>query len=98
MAGLFLICFWRRSGQEEFVKHGIRYGFALMLSIVLGSNAWAQWSSDPSKNLPLANATDGADQVQPKVKPLPNHGWYVSWFDADSTAPGGYSVYLQRLS
>ena len=82
------------------MKHGIRYGFVLMLSIILGSSAWAQWSSDPSKNLALADNSDGADQVQPKVKPLPNHGWYVSWFDADPNSPPpiGYSVYLQRLS
>jgi len=87
------------SGQEEFVKHGIRYGFVLMLSMILGANAWAQWSSDPSKNLALADNNDGADQVQPKVKPLPDHGWYVSWFDADpnSPPPVGYDVFLQRL-
>jgi len=81
------------------MKHGIRYTFVLMLSFMLGSNAWAQWSSDPSVNLALANKSDGADQVQPKVKPLPDHGWYVSWFDADpkSPPPIGYSVFLQRL-
>jgi hypothetical protein len=71
-----------------------------MLSFFLGSNAWAQWSSDPAKNLALANNPDGADQVQPKVKPLAHGGWYVSWFDADPNGPPpvGYSVYLQRLS
>jgi hypothetical protein len=71
-----------------------------MLSLILASSAWAQWSSDPSKNLPLSDKSDGADQVQPKVKPLPDHGWYVSWFNADpkSPPPRGYSVYLQRLS
>ena len=81
------------------MKHGIRYAFVLVLSFMLGSNAWAQWSSDPSVNLALANKSDGADQVQPKVKPLPDHGWYVSWFDADpnSPPPVGYSVFLQRL-
>ncbi len=74
--------------------------FVLMLSLLLGSNAWAQWSSDPAKNLPLADKKDGADQVQPKVRPLPNGGWYVSWFDADpnSPPPVGYSVFLQRLN
>jgi hypothetical protein len=81
------------------MKHVIRYVSVLMLSLLLGSSAWAQWSSDPSKNLALADNNDGADQVQPKVKPLPDHGWYVSWFDADpnSPPPVGYSVYLQRL-
>jgi len=82
------------------VKHAIRCAFVLALALMLGSNAWAQWSSDPSKNLALANKSDGADQVQPKVKPLPDHGWYVSWFDADPKTPPpvGYSVYLQRLN
>lgn len=82
------------------MKRGIRYAFVLMLSFAFGSNAWAQWSSDPSKNLPLANASDGADQVQPKIKPLRFGGWFVSWFDADpnSPPPVGYSVYLQRLN
>jgi hypothetical protein len=81
------------------MKHRIQHAFALMLALALVTSAWAQWSSDPSKNLPLAD-TSGADQVQPKVKPLPNHGWYVSWFDSDpnSPPPVGYSVYLQRLS
>ena len=82
------------------MKLVIRYISVLILALVLGSNAWAQWSSDPATNLPLANKSDGADQVQPKVKPLPDHGWFVSWFDADpdSPPPIGYSVYLQRLS
>jgi hypothetical protein len=86
------------SPSGEFMKNRIRYAFAFTLGLVLVTSAWAQWSSDPSKNLALANNNDGADQVQPKVKPLPNHGWYVSWFDADPSAPGGYSVFLQRLS
>jgi len=82
------------------MKHVFRYVFALAFSVLLGSNAWAQWSADPSKNLALADNNDGADQVQPKVRPLPDQGWYVSWFDADpnSPPPVGYSVYLQRLS
>jgi hypothetical protein len=86
--------------QGDFMKHGMRYAIVLMLSFALGSNAWAQWSSDPSKNLALANKSDGADQVQPKLKALPDHGWYVSWFDADPNSPPpiGYSVFLQRLN
>jgi hypothetical protein len=73
---------------------------ALVFLAVCASSAFAQWSSDAMKNLPLADNSDGADQVQPKVKPLPNHDWYVSWFDADpnSPPPVGYSVYYQRLS
>jgi hypothetical protein len=60
--------------------------------------AWGQWSSDPSINLALADKLNN-DQVQPKVKPLPNDQWYVSWFDADpnSPPPVGYNVFLQRL-
>src|ERR1700680_668904 len=82
------------------MKHCIRYAFALTLALTLATHAWAQWSSDPSENLALADNPDGADQVQPKVKPLPKGGWYVSWFDADpkSPPPVGYDVYLQRLS
>jgi len=82
------------------MKHCIRYAFGLTLALTLATNAWAQWSSDPSKNLALADNNDGADQVQPKVKPLAKGGWYVSWFDADpkSPPPVGYDVYLQRLS
>ncbi len=84
----------------KFMKYGIRYAFVLVVSFVLASNAWAQWSSDPSKNLGLADASDGADQVQPKLKPLAHGGWFVSWFDndPDSPPPHGYSVYLQRLN
>jgi hypothetical protein len=75
------------------MKHRIRHAFALMLALALVTSAWAQWSSDPMKNLALADKV-GSDQVQPKVRPLPNGGWYVSWF----APPVGYSVYLQRLS
>jgi len=61
--------------------------------------AWGQWSSDPFTNLPLADKS-GNDQVQPKVRALPNNQWYVSWFDADPNTPPpvGYDVFLQRLN
>jgi len=77
-----------------------RYSIFLVISFSLTACAWAQWSSDPSKNLALADNNNGSDQVQPKVKPLPRGGWYVSWFDADpqSPPPNGYDVFLQRLS
>jgi hypothetical protein len=67
---------------------------------VLVSSAWAQWSSNPAINLPLADKGNGNDQIQPKLKPLPNNGWWVSWFDSDPTSPPpvGYDVYLQRLN
>ena len=70
----------------------------LIACFAVVQGAWAQWSSDPSKNLPLADKI-GDDQVQPKVKPLPNNQWYVSWFDADPNSPPpiGYDVHLQRL-
>ena len=60
--------------------------------------AWAQWSSDPSKNLALSDIP-GADQVQPKVLPLPNNSWYVSWFNnnPNDPPPNGYDVYYQML-
>jgi len=66
----------------------------------LVSNGWGQWSSDPAKNLPLADKGNGNDQVQPKIKALPDSGWYVSWFDSDPTSPPpvGYDVYFQRLN
>ena len=70
--------------------------FLLCLSVV--PSAWGQWSPDPLKNLALADKLNN-DQVQPKIKPLSNGGWYVSWFDADPNTPPpiGYDVYLQRL-
>jgi hypothetical protein len=71
----------------------------LAISLTLVQSAWAQWPSDPSKNLPLANRKNN-DQVQPKVRPLPSGQWYVSWFDSDpsSRPPIGYNVYVQLLS
>jgi hypothetical protein len=68
-------------------------------AIILSCAAWAQWSSDPSQNLALSNIP-GADQVQPKVLPLPNNSWYVSWFNANPNDPPpiGYDVYYQLLS
>ena len=79
------------------MKHVIQR--AVVITLLASASALAQWSSDPAKNLALAD-TSGADQVQPKVKPLAHGGWYVSWFDADpnSPPPVGYSVYLQRLN
>jgi len=70
----------------------------LLMCLTVGQPAWGQWSSNPAANLPLADKLNN-DQVQPKVRPLPNNQWYVSWFDADpnSPPPVGYDVYLQRL-
>ncbi len=82
------------------MKYAFKCAAALLFTLALVSLAFAQWSSDPSKNLALADKAKGNDQVQPKVRPLANNGWYVSWFDADpnSPPPVGYDVYLQRLN
>ena len=71
--------------------------FALSLTGVQA--AWGQWSSNPAVNLPLSDMVN-ADQVQPKVRPLPDGQWYVSWFNSDpnDAPPIGYDVYYQRLS
>lgn len=62
--------------------------------------AWAQWSPNPTVNLPLADKANGSDQVQPKLVPFKNLGWYASWFDSDPSTPPpvGYDVFYQRLS
>ncbi len=75
--------------------------FAVVFSgLTFSARAFAQWSSDPSLNLALANNSNGSDQVQPKVVPLKNYGWDVSWFDSNpfSPPPVGYDVFYQRLS
>ncbi len=81
------------------MKYAIRSGVLLALAAALATSAWAQWSSDPSQNLPLSNIA-GADQVQPKVLPLPNDNWYVSWFNnnPNDPPPQGYDVYYQLLN
>ena len=82
------------------MKNKLVYAVTLGLCFALVPSVWAQWSSDPSTNLPLADKGNGNDQVQPKLKPLPGNGWYVSWFDSDPTSPPpvGYDVRIQRLS
>jgi hypothetical protein len=49
-------------------------------------------------NLALADRVN--DQVQPKVLPLANGGWFLSWFDNNPNGhpPFGYDVYVQSLS
>jgi len=81
------------------MKSTLAFALTLIFSFMLAQNAWGQWSSDPSVNLPLADKI-GDDQVQPKVRVLPNNQWYVSWFDADPNSPPpiGYDVILQRLN
>jgi len=82
------------------MKNAFRSAAIALLTLVFSATAFAQWSSNPAVNLPLADDANGSDQVQPKIVPLQNNGWYVSWFDAnpDSPPPVGYSVFYQRLS
>src|ERR1035437_9108196 len=81
------------------MRYGIRIFAVFAFGLTLATSAWAQWSSDPSQNLDLSNIS-GADQVQPKLLPLPNNSWYVSWFNnnPNDPPPNGYDVYYQMLS
>ena len=47
----------------------------------------------------LGVAVKSSDQVQPKIRPTPDGGCYISWFDNDPTGhpPFGYDVFMQRL-
>jgi len=69
-----------------------RVSCLLLAGLLVPVPALAQWSPDPSANVPIADRADG--QVQPKIMSLPDGGFYVSWFDVGS----GYDVHLQRLS
>ena len=82
---------WNRPAQ--------RASILLCAACALSQTAWGQWSSNPATNLPIAVRLNN-DQVQPKLRPLPNDQWYLSWFDANpnSPPPVGYDVFLQRLS
>jgi hypothetical protein len=81
------------------MKSVFRGSMLLVLTLTLATGAWAQWSSNPAQNLDLSNIP-GADQVQPKLLPLPNNNWYVSWFNnnPNDPPPNGYDVYYQLLS
>jgi hypothetical protein len=70
----------------------VRCCIVLFAGIALTSTAWAQWPSNPSLNLALTNNL--GDNVQPKLLPLPNGAWYLSWFDNPAN---GYGVYAQAL-
>lgn len=69
-----------------------------LLTLGWSGSALAQWSSDPMMNLGVAVKPD--DQVQPKIRPTPDGGCYISWFDQDPNGnpPFGYDVYIQRLN
>lgn len=73
-----------------------RCGLIFLLTLTLMATAWAQWSSDPAHNTLLAGGS--GDQVQPKILPLSNGRWYLSWFDGTGTPPpAGYKVFAQAL-
>ena len=80
-------------------KHFLRSGALLAVCLTLVAGAAAQWSSNPSQNLSLSNMS-GADQTTPKLLPLPDNRWYVSWFNnSDPGNPShGYDVYYQLLN
>jgi len=73
-------------------RHSGTPWLGLVIVLTLTSATLAEWSNDPTKNLPVANLV--FDQVQPKVVATSDGGCYISWFDNRS---GGYDVYLQRL-
>src|SRR5664280_486406 len=81
------------------MKYSIRIFAVFAFGLTLATSAWAQWSSDPFQNLDLSNIS-GADQVQPKLLPLPNNSWYVSWFNnnPNDPPPNCYDFYFQMLS
>jgi hypothetical protein len=56
------------------MKYVFRTAVMCVVGLTIATSAWAQWSSDPSQNLDLSNIA-GADQVQPKLLPLPNNSW-----------------------
>jgi hypothetical protein len=70
----------------------VRCCMVLLAGIALTATAWAQWPSNPMLNLALANGS--GDQVQPKLLPLANGAWYLSWFDNPAN---GYAVYAQAI-
>src|SRR5579862_121008 len=80
------------------MRFAVRILALFAAAFALSAGAWGQWSSDPAQNLDLSNIP-GADQVQPKLLPLPNNSWYVSWFNnnPNDPPPHGYDVYYQLL-
>ncbi len=78
----------------------MRHAAVLLLTLALSATTWAQWSSNPAVNLPIADNTNGSDQVQPKIVAYGKAGMYISWFDSNpqSPPPLGYSVFYQALN
>jgi len=75
----------------------IRCCLILLFCFGIASLSWAQWPSDPMVNLALADGIN--DQVQPKLRPLSNGNWYLTWFNnnPNGSPPYGYDVYVQEL-
>lgn len=65
----------------------------VLISGTIGGNAFGQWSSDPSVNLPVADGP--GSQVVPHLFVNPDNSCYTGWYDTDS---GNYDVALQLLS
>ena len=75
----------------------MRLRITVLSVLVVGVFSWVplcsgQWSGDPSANLVIADRS--GPQVQAKIVPTADGGFYLSWFD---NSAGGYDVYLQRL-
>lgn len=66
---------------------------AVVIAAGLASPALAQWSTDPMN--PLEVGAGANDQIQAKIRPTPDGGCWISWFD---NATGGYDVRVQRLN
>lgn len=74
----------------------ISLGLILLCSLILLTPASAQWSSNPANNTVLAGGS--GDQIQPKILPLANGNWYLSWFDGLlNPPPAGYKVFAQAI-
>lgn len=54
--------------------------------------ASAQWGSDPTQNLAIANSA--SDQTQSKIVPTADGGSFLSWFDGIAS---GYDVRIQKV-
>ena len=79
-------CSWSRVG---FALLGATASTGAVASDTRGSSGW---SHDPANNLVIADRA--GEEVQVKILPRADGGFYVSWFD---NTDGGYDLRLQRL-
>ncbi len=76
-----------------FVNHRARLSvLVVLLVLVAGASAPAQWSSDAALNYAFADRS--GEQVIEKIAVTDAGDMYLGWFDH---ASGNYDVYLQRL-